>query len=64
MGDTLKESELHDFPAGSFVKMPKRMQHFAAAKGEVVVQIYGNGPFVVNYVNPKDDPTKKTSTTP
>ena len=62
MGDALKEAELHDFPAGSFLKMPKNMRHFAAAKGEVVVQIYGNGPFVVNYVNPSDDPAKKTST--
>jgi hypothetical protein len=42
--------------------MPKEMRHFAAAKGEVVVQIYGNGPFVVNYLNPSDDPTKKNST--
>jgi quercetin dioxygenase-like cupin family protein len=60
MGETFKESELHEFPAGSFLKMPKKMQHFAAAKGEVVVQIYGAGPFVVNYVNPNDDPTKKS----
>ena len=62
MGDALKESELHDFAAGSFLKMPKNMRHFAAAKGEVVVQIYGNGPFVVNYVNPNDDPAKKPTT--
>ena len=36
------------------------MRHFAAAKGEVIVQIYGPGPFVVNYINPSDDPTKRT----
>ena len=59
MGDALKESGLHDFPAGSFIKMPKRMHHFAAAKGETIVQIYGPGPFVINYLNPNDDPTKK-----
>jgi hypothetical protein len=63
MGDAFSEPGLHDFPVGSFVKMPKHMSHFATAKGETVVQIYGNGPFVVNYVNPNDDPTKtKTST--
>ena len=62
MGEAFKESELHEFPAGSFLKMPKHMQHFAAAKGEVVVQIYGAGPFVVNYVNPNDDPAKKSGT--
>ncbi|HEX3646005.1 MAG TPA: cupin domain-containing protein [Vicinamibacterales bacterium] len=63
MGDAFSDAGLHEFPAGSFLKMPKEMRHFAAAKGEVVVQIYGNGPFVVNYVNPSDDPTKKSSTT-
>ena len=62
MGDAFSESGLHEFPAGSFLKMPKQMRHFASARGEVVVQIYGTGPFVVNYVDPNDDPTKKTST--
>lgn len=59
MGDVHKDTELHDFPAGSFIVMPKAMRHFASAKGEVVVQIDGEGPFVVNYVNQADDPSKK-----
>src|ERR1700724_3700493 len=63
MGDAYGESALHDFPVGSFLKMPKEMRHFASAKGETIVQIYGSGPFIVKYVNPNDDPTKKTSTT-
>jgi anti-sigma factor ChrR (cupin superfamily) len=62
MGDAHSDSALHDFPVGSFVVMPKRMRHFASAKGEVIVQIYGQGPFVVNYVNPADDPSKKAGT--
>lgn len=62
MGDAFSDAGLHEFPAGSFLKMPKGMRHFAAAKGEVVVQIYGTGPFVVTYVNPNDDPTKKGTT--
>ncbi len=61
MGDTLRDSAAQDLPVGSFAKMPKEMHHFAVAKGETVIQIYGPGPFVVNYVNPKDDPSKKTS---
>ena len=60
MGDAFSDAALHEFPAGSYVKMPRRVNHFASAKGDVVVQIDGQGPFVVNYVNPKDDPTKKT----
>jgi anti-sigma factor ChrR (cupin superfamily) len=61
MGDAYSESGLRDFPVGSFLKLPKNMPHFAAGKGETIVQIYGAGPFVVNYVNPSDDPTKKTT---
>jgi anti-sigma factor ChrR (cupin superfamily) len=59
MGDKFDESALHDFPAGSYVLMPKRMHHFATAKGETIVQVHAMGPFVLNYVNPADDPRKK-----
>jgi quercetin dioxygenase-like cupin family protein len=62
MGDAYSQSGLHDFPVGSFLKMPKQMKHFASASGETIVQIYGTGPFVVKYVNPNDDPTKKSTT--
>jgi len=37
----------------------ERMHHFAAAKGETIVQVHAMGPFVLNYVNPADDPRKK-----
>ena len=59
MGDKFDASALHDFPAGSYVLMPKRMHHFGTAKGETIVQVFGMGPFVLNYVNPADDPRKK-----
>jgi quercetin dioxygenase-like cupin family protein len=62
MGDAHNDAALHDFTVGSFLKLPKRMHHFVTAKGEVIVQIYGSGPFVLTYVNPSDDPTKKTTT--
>jgi hypothetical protein len=29
------------------------------SKGDTIIQIHGVGPFVVNYVNPADDPSKK-----
>ena len=59
MGDAYTEAGLKDFPAGSFIKMPKEMHHFAGAKGETIVQVHAQGPFVITYVNPNDDPTKK-----
>jgi quercetin dioxygenase-like cupin family protein len=59
MGDKSAAAAARDLPAGSFAKMPKEMHHFAMAKGETIVQIYGPGPFVVNYLNPTDDPSRK-----
>ena len=61
MGDAYSEAGLHDFPVGSFIKMPKEMHHFATAKGETIVQVHAEGPFVLNYVNPNDDPRKTTA---
>ena len=29
-------------------------------KGETIVQVHGMGPFEIHFVNPADDPTKKT----
>lgn len=46
-------------PAGGFVLMPAGMQHSASTTGEAIVQVTAKGPFVINYVNPADDPQKK-----
>ena len=59
MGDKFDDSALHEFPTGAFIVMPKRMHHFAMAKGETIVQVHAMGPFVLNYFNPSDDPRKK-----
>jgi hypothetical protein len=39
--------------------MPARMPHYAQFKKGAEVQVHGMGPFVINYVNPADDPSKK-----
>jgi quercetin dioxygenase-like cupin family protein len=59
MGDKVSAGNEQELATGGFVKLPAEMRHYARAKGETVVQIYGPGPFVVNYVNPSDDPQKK-----
>lgn len=58
MGEKFDAAALQELPGGSYVMMPKEMRHFAQAKGETVLQLHGNGPFVINYVNPADDPAK------
>jgi len=59
MGNMWDQKALTDFGAGSYAVMATGMPHYATAKGTTVVQVHGVGPFVVNYVNPADDPSKK-----
>ena len=59
MGDAFDQTKVMDLPAGSYAVMPAEMRHFATAKTAATVQVNGMGPFVVNYVNPADDPSKQ-----
>lgn len=61
MGDRHDDAAARQLPAGGFTKLPKQMHHYAGAKGETVIQIYGEGPFELNYVNPSDDPRRTSS---
>jgi hypothetical protein len=58
-GDKLDMAKTQEMPAGSYMRMPKTMRHFAVAKGETIIQVHGIGPFEINYVNPGDGPRKK-----
>jgi ketosteroid isomerase-like protein/quercetin dioxygenase-like cupin family protein len=59
MGNTFDEKSLKDLAAGSYANMAAGMNHYVQARSATVVQVHGMGPFVVNYVNPADDPSKK-----
>ncbi len=56
MGDKFDTASGQLIKAGGFVRMPKRMHHYAWAKGPTTIQIHGMAPFAFNYVNPSDDP--------
>jgi hypothetical protein len=60
MGEKFDESLAKGMPPGSYLLMPKEMRHFALARGETIIQIHGIGPFKTFWVNPADDPEKKT----
>lgn len=61
MGEKLDESKAEKLGAGGFVDLPANMNHYAfSGGGEVIVQINSEGPFVIKYVNPADDPSKKS----
>jgi quercetin dioxygenase-like cupin family protein len=60
LGDKLDKTAGKELKAGSYALMPQGMRHFAWSKGETIIQVYGIGPFEVNYVNAADDPRNKT----
>ena len=45
-------------PAGSYGYWPARMPHVAwtSGEGETIAQFHGYGPWVIEYLNPADDP--------
>lgn len=59
MGERLNRSDSRPLPAGSFGFWPAGMKHTAWAEGETTIQLHGIGPWVINYVNPADDPRNK-----
>ena len=61
MGEKFDPSNAQEVSVGSFVVVPKRMAHFAYNETEIIGQVHGIGPFVINWVNPADDPNRKAS---
>jgi quercetin dioxygenase-like cupin family protein len=59
MGETLDEMKAKSLPAGGYALLPATMRHYAIATTAVTIQVSGMGPFVLNYVNSADDPSKK-----
>ena len=58
-GEKVDRAAIKPVTAGSFFHLPAGMPHYAIAETETIVQINGNGPFDVVYVDPKDDPRKQ-----
>ncbi len=56
MGQKFDESAGKELPVGGFASMPAHMAHYAWSTAETVVQVHGEGPFQINYVNAADDP--------
>lgn len=58
-GDRLDRAAAERLPAGTYTSLPPRTRHFAIAEGETVIQLTSVGPWVINYVNPADDPRRR-----
>jgi len=59
MGEKFDANATKALAAGSVVVMPPKMNHFAWTEAETVLQLNVDGPWVIVYVNPADDPRKK-----
>ena len=61
MGDKFDAKKGETVRAAGFFTAKEGMQHYFWTTSPTVIQVHGMGPFEINYVNPADDPRKKTS---
>jgi len=59
MGSRMNRARAARLIPGGFVNAPARMNHYAFTRSGAVVQITAQGPFVIKYVNPADDPRRR-----
>jgi quercetin dioxygenase-like cupin family protein len=55
-GDKLDKGVGHAMAAGSYMVMPRETRHWLWTDGPAELQVSAMGPFVITYVDPKDDP--------
>lgn len=58
-GEKIDEKKSMMLSAGGYATMPAKFVHYAFTKAQCIVQVHAMGPFIINYVNPADDPSKK-----
>ena len=59
MGEKADSSKATQLKAGAYHYLPKKTSHYAFTRGQAtVIQVSGEGPFDINWVNPADDPEK------
>ena len=57
-GDKLDMGHAHALSAGGYHYLPAKAHHYAFTKTPTVVQINGEGPFDIVYINANEDPQK------
>jgi hypothetical protein len=60
MGDKMDAAAAHLLKTGGFHYLSAKEHHFAFSKAASVVQLNGEGPFDITYINAADDPQKTT----
>jgi quercetin dioxygenase-like cupin family protein len=62
LGRKFDEEAVQPFGTGSVIIVPKRIEHYAIANGETVIQVFGVGPFDIAWSHPEDAPARPSST--
>ena len=57
-GDQVDKGHAHALKAGGYHYLPAKAHHYAFTSVPTVIQIHGDGPFDITYINDKDDPQK------
>jgi mannose-6-phosphate isomerase-like protein (cupin superfamily) len=60
-GEQFDASKLQEMKVGAHAMMPAGVRHFSLTKADNVIELFGEAPFVVNFVNPEDDPRRAKS---
>lgn len=50
MGDKADDSKLVTYGPGAFLLLPATKPHYGGAQSPTVIQLHGQGPFVINVV--------------
>ena len=61
MGDKMEPAQAHALKAGGFHYLPGKTHHYAFTRTPTVVQIHGEGPLDITYINPEDNPQKQAA---
>lgn len=56
MGNKLDTKNATPIPPGGFLTINAKENHFAFTHGPVILQVHAEGPFQINYVDPKEAP--------
>lgn len=55
-GQSADRANVESLPAGSFASMPPGVLHFVFIDQDAIVQVNAEGPWAIDYYDPKDDP--------
>jgi Domain of unknown function (DUF4437) len=56
MGEKFDPKHAQELTVGTYGTWPSKMKHFVWVEGETIVQFHGEGPWIIEYLNPSDDP--------